>query len=141
MTTGYSGTPLPKKLGVRPGSMLCLLDAPAGWQIADLPPEVTVVTAVAPGVDVTVAFCPDRHTLASRIDALGAAIFPDRILWIAWPRKAAGHVSDLDENGVRELALPRGLVDTKVAAIDHDWSGLKLVWRKERRGAVSARTR
>jgi hypothetical protein len=134
VTAGYSGTPLAKKLGVKPGTDLCLLDAPPGWVVPGLPDGVRVVAEPGPEVAVTVAFCRDRAALAAGIESLGAAIFPDRALWVAWPRKAGGHVSDLDENGIRELALPGGLVDIKVAAIDTDWSGLKLVWRKERRG-------
>ncbi len=68
-----------------------------------------------------------------RIEPLGKRIFPDGSLWIAWPRKAAGHVSDMTENAIRDAALPLGLVDVKVAAIDDDWSGLKLVWRRAKR--------
>jgi hypothetical protein len=125
--TGYSGTPLAKKLGIK--GTFCLVGAPTGWTVPDNPAEET-----EPGeASVVVAFCPDRATLTQRLDELKDTIFPDRALWIAWPRRAAGHLSDLDENGIRELALPLGLVDTKVAALDTDWSGLKLVWRKELR--------
>ncbi len=71
----------------------------------------------------------------TRIAALAQAIFPGASLWIAWPRKAAGHVSDITDNLIREVCLPLGIVDVKVAAIDIDWSGLKMVWRKELRSA------
>ena len=82
--------------------------------------------------DVIIAFVRTAAEL-DRVEPSGSAIFPDGALWIAWPRKAAGHVSDVTENAIREAALPLGLVDVKVAAIDDDWSGLKLVWRREKR--------
>jgi hypothetical protein len=88
---------------------------------------------VGDGGDVVVAFHRTAAELAAGIEPLGQAIFPDRALWIAWPRRAGGHDSDITENGIRDLVLPIGLVDVKVAALDQDWSGLKLVWRRERR--------
>jgi hypothetical protein len=78
------------------------------------------------------AFVREPSALAS-LTAWGERIFPDGAIWIAWPRKAAGHASDVNENLIRDEALALGLVDVKVAAIDTDWSGLKLVWRKELR--------
>jgi hypothetical protein len=125
---GY-GTPLWKKLGLKEGRTLTLVDAPAGWSVPDLPAGVTL----GDDGEVVVAFHREAAELEARIEALGTAIFPDGSLWIAWPRKAAGHESDITENGIRDVVLPRGLVDVKVAAIDHDWSGLKVVWRKELR--------
>ena len=129
---GYSGTPLWKKLGLKERRRLTLVDAPDGWAVPDLPDGVTV----GGGGDVVVAFHRSAAELRSRIDGLGQAIFPDGSLWIAWPRKAGGHVSDITENGIRDVVLPLGLVDVKVAAIDDDWSGLKIVWRRERRQAT-----
>lgn len=126
---GYSGTPLWKKLGLKDGQRLTLVDAPAGWSVPDLPAGVTV----GDGGEVVVAFHRTAAELAAGIEPLGQAIFPDRALWIAWPRRAGGHDSDITENGIRDLVLPIGLVDVKVAALDQDWSGLKLVWRRERR--------
>jgi hypothetical protein len=82
---------------------------------------------------VVIAFHREAAELASRIDALGHAIHPHGMVWIAWPRKAGGHDSDITENGIRDVVLPLGLVDVKVAALDDDWSGLKVVWRRERR--------
>ena len=129
---GYSGTPLWKKLGLKERRRLTLVDAPDGWAVPDLPDGVTV----GDGGDVVVAFHRSAAELRSRIDGLGQAIFPDGSLWIAWPRKAGGHVSDITESGIRDVVLPLGLVDVKVAAIDDDWSGLKVVWRRERRQAT-----
>jgi hypothetical protein len=128
---GYSGTPLHKKLGIKEGHRLALVDAPPGWAVPDLPDGVAL--GASAGADVIVAFHRTAAELAGRIEALGQAIFPDGAVWIAWPRRAGGHTSDISENGIRDVALPLGLVDTKVAAIDDDWSGLKLVWRRERR--------
>jgi hypothetical protein len=75
----------------------------------------------------------ERVLLEERIESLGTAIFPDRSLWIAWPKRASGVATDMTEDVIREVALPRGLVDTKVCAIDATWSGLRLVWRAELR--------
>jgi len=130
---GYSGTPLWKKIGIKENQRLALLDAPQNWAVPDLPAGVEVV-ADADGADVVVAFHREAAELESRVEALGQAIFPDGLVWIAWPRKAGGHVSDITENGIRDVVLPHGLVDVKVAALDDDWSGLKVVWRRERRG-------
>ena len=87
-----------------------------------------------PPGDVALAFFSARAELAGAIAGLGEAIFPSGAVWIAWPRRAAGHESDIREQDVRDLALPLGLVDVKVAALGEDWSGLRLVWRTERRG-------
>jgi hypothetical protein len=134
--TGYSGTPQSKKLGIKPGSRVAFVDAPNGWALIDPSgyesPEFETVTGTA-AADVIVAFVRSAAELALVIARLGERIFPSGSLWIAWPRKAAGHVSDVTDNVVRESVLPLGLVDVKVAAIDEDWSGLKIVWRLERR--------
>ena len=137
MTTdaaGYSGTPQLRKLGIVEGTRLAVLRRPQGWEFAEsLPTPVDVHGERGKSaVDVLLAFV----TLPRHFDALpqwGERIFPSGSIWVAWPRKAAGHVSDITENLIRERALPLGLVDVKVAAIDNDWSGLKLVWRKELR--------
>jgi hypothetical protein len=134
---GYSGTPLAKKLGVKPGVALLLLDAPAGWSIADLPADVVVTGArrsssAVKNADLVIAFCRSSADVAAT-RPLVAALKPTASLWLAWPRKAGGHVSDITENLLREVLLPTGLVDVKVAALDDDWSGLKFVWRKENR--------
>jgi hypothetical protein len=125
---GYSGTPQAKKLGIKPGLRVALDGAPHGWSLQS-PPEGVEWVADGATADVIVAFVASAADLLARIDALGERIFPAGALWIAWPRKAAGHVSDVTDNVVREAALERGLVDVKVAAMDTDWSALKLVWR------------
>ncbi len=125
---GYSATPQARKLGIKPGHRVCL-DHAGGWTLAAPPPVDYVDEGPA---DVIVA-CVRAAAELGRVAELGQRVFPDGALWIAWPRKAAGHRSDVTENGIREAALPLGLVDVKVAALDDDWSGLKLVWRRENR--------
>jgi hypothetical protein len=131
---GYSGTPLAKKLGIRDADVLALLDAPPSWSVPDLPPgvEVTRTAKALRAANVTIAFCrtpSDLHAIAGLAPTLPAT----SALWVAWPRKAGGHTSEVSENLLREVLLPIGIVDVKVAAIDADWSGLKFVWRKENR--------
>ena len=134
MRAGYSGTPLPRKLGIVAGARFALVDAPdeARRVLAPLPEGASEAAEVA-AADVVVAFVTTRATLERRLDDLARAIFPDRVLWVAWPKRASGVATDVTENVVREAALPLGLVDTKVAAIDETWSALKLVWRRENR--------
>jgi hypothetical protein len=129
VTSGYSGTPQVRKLGIKAGARVAVEHAAPGWALTDAPP---VVDAAGGRADVLLRFVRSAAELGD-IASLGQRIFPDGALWIAWPRRAAGHVSDVTENAIREAALPLGLVDVKVAAIDDDWSGLKIVWRTERR--------
>jgi hypothetical protein len=136
---GYSSTPLARKLGIRGGATLGLLAAPPDWEIPELPPEVRVVRRARGKLDVIVAFCRSRSELRRRLPVLARALAADGGLWIAWPRRAGGHQSDITEGWLRELILPTGLVDNKVAALNEDWSGLRFVWRRELRAEVAAR--
>lgn len=129
---GYSGTPLVNKLGIRPGDRVATLAMPAELEL-DLPDGVKVVTRLSGHCDVVLFFTRRRGDFERRIDRMGEVIAPDGAAWIAWPKRAAKVPTDMTENVVREVALPRGLVDVKVCAIDETWSGLKLVWRKELR--------
>jgi hypothetical protein len=129
---GYSGTPLPKKLGIVAGSTVALVGEPDAL-IGALPDGVTVKRHVRGKADVVVAFFTERREFERRIDSLGRMIFPAGGLWVAWPKRASGVVTTMDENVVRSVALPLGLVDNKVCAIDATWSGLRVVWRRERR--------
>jgi hypothetical protein len=132
---GYSGTPLPKKLGVKAGHRVLLADAPNGFALAPLPDDVTVdhkPDEAAP-YDVIVAFCPDLAAMTDGLADWRSRLDPAGGLWIAWPKKSSGVPTDLTENVVREIALPTGLVDNKVCAIDDIWSGLRLVIRLENR--------
>jgi len=112
---------------------VALLDAPSGWTIEGLPDGVDLRRRAGGRLDVIVAFFDRRAKLERRLAMLVRALRANGSLWIAWPRKAAGHASDISENDLRRIVLPTGLVDTKVAALDADWSGLRFVWRKELR--------
>ena len=129
---GYSGTPLPKKLGIVADSTVALVGAPDGV-IDGLPDGVTVKRQARGRADVVVAFFTERRDFERRLDALSRMIFPAGGLWVAWPKRASGVVTTMDENVVRAVALPLGLVDNKVCAIDETWTGLRVVWRRERR--------
>ena len=129
---GYSGTPLPRKLGIKPGHRLLLLKAPEefeGGTLSELPDGVTVGRSARGTADVIVAFFDRRAELERRMPALRALMEPAAGLWIAWPKRSSGVATDLTEDVVRELALANRLVDNKVAAIDATWSGLRLVIR------------
>jgi hypothetical protein len=130
---GYSGTPLPKKLGIKPEHTVGLLQAPDGFTIDDLPPGVELRRQARGPLDVIVSFHTRRADLVQRLPTLMKALPPDGGLWIAWPKKASGVATDITEDTIREVALPTGLVDNKVCAIDATWSGLRLVLRKHLR--------
>jgi hypothetical protein len=130
-TAGYSGTPLVKKLGIKPGAMLGLIGAPNGFDdtLGELPGGVTVRRRLQGRLDVIVAFYFERSVLERRLPALRGALQPAGGLWLAWPKRASGVATDLSDTVVRELGLATGLVDNKVCAIDEVWSGLRLVHR------------
>ncbi|WP_410784779.1 DUF3052 domain-containing protein [Kribbella sp. C-35] len=129
-TPGYSGKPLAAKLGIKADHLVLLDNAPAGFAIEGLPPGTSVARrAGRTPYDVVLMFCPDRARLTKRLPALLARTTTAGMIWTAWPKRSSGVPTDLDENGIRELALPLGVVDVKVCAIDATWSGLKLVRR------------
>ena len=133
---GYSGTPLPRKLGIKPGHKLLLLGAPGGFAeetLGELPEDVAIGRRAAGKADVLVSFHTERRDLERRLPALRAAMEPAAGLWIAWTKKASKVPTDITEDVVREVALPTGLVDNKVCAIDATWSGLRLVIRLSER--------
>jgi hypothetical protein len=134
---GYSETPLPAKLGVKPGRRVAVLgDGPPGFvgQLADV--GATVLPRLRTPIDVVVLFATEARQLDRRLPAAKAALAYDGALWVAWPKRASNVPTDLTENVVRDLALGLGLVDTKVCAIDDVWSGLKLVYRLADRPAA-----
>jgi hypothetical protein len=135
---GYSGTPLPWKLGIKPGSRLALIGVPDGFveTLGPLPPDVTVRADARAAADVVVYCTTRRADLERRLERLGRMIAPDGALWVAWPKRASRVATDMTEDVVRAVALPTGLVDNKVAAIDETWSGLRLVWRRELRAGL-----
>ena len=131
---GDSGTPLPKKLGIKPGHRIRLIGAPQGFggTLGELPQPVEVVEGDGEGgapLDLVLFFTDSADALRARFDALAGSLTPAGMLWIAWPKKASKVPTDLTEDGVRRIALERGMVDVKVCAIDATWSGLKLVYR------------
>lgn len=132
---GYSGTPLARKLGIDEGMTVARVDPPAGLGdlLAPLPSDVTFRQGLRGRSDVVLMFVTRRAELRRRLGPAGRAIFPAGALWVCWPKRSAGVATDMSEDVVRELALPRGLVDNKVCAVDETWSGLRVVWRREHR--------
>lgn len=128
---GYSGTPLPKKLGIRPGHRVAFVHAPADFAqtLGTLPDGVAVVDDEAGPLDLAVFFTTRADALPAAFQALGKRVYPDGMLWIAWPKKAAKVDTDLTEDVVRATGLREGMVDVKVCAIDAVWSGLRFVYR------------
>ena len=134
---GYSGTPQQTKLGIVPGVRLRIIGADPDWSFAQ-PLEDVEVIEEGP-CEIALVFVRALAELDSMV-RWGELVYPSGGLWVAWPRKAGGHVSEVDENAIRDTAIAIGMVDVKVAAIDDDWSGLKIVWRKENRTGRISRT-
>jgi hypothetical protein len=134
-SAGYSGTPLHRKLGIKPDSRGLVSAAPPSFEIDDAPRSAVMHTrAAGAAYDVILAFCPDLRRLQQRFARLAPRLTTAGALWIAWPKKSSGVVTDLDENIVRDVGLGEGLVDVKVVALDATWSGLKFVRRLRDRG-------
>lgn len=135
MASGYSGTPLAKKLSLRDGQRVWFDAMPEDVfdEIAEYALELTFVADPAKGIDAAHVFVTERADLHRKLAVLRNAIAPDGQVWVSWPKKASGVSTDITEDTIREIALPIGFVDTKVCAIDDVWSGLKLVIRKELR--------
>jgi hypothetical protein len=135
MTAGYSGTPLPRKLGLKEGMAVAFVDPPD--QLPDLLGPIWSTLSISSRLerhqDLVLVFDTSAADLARRTPALKAAIAPDGMIWVAWPKKASKIPTDITEDVIREIVLPTGLVDVKVCAIDATWSGLKLVIRTELR--------
>jgi len=140
---GYSGTPLPQKLGVKPGHRIAALGVPRSAM-----PVIAELTAVEPVAlklsgaapyNIILLFCDRRFDLTRAFSKAAARLTPDGGLWVAWPKKSSGVQTDLTENDVREVGLSEGLVDNKVCAIDDTWSGLRFVVRLKDRPAIPGR--
>jgi len=138
---GYSGTPLARKLGIRPGDLVALVGAPRGWTVPDLPQGARVRRTLGAGAEVVIAFVRRAADLEAVVGNAAAVLGPEEALWLLWPRRTGGHDSDVTENLLREVVLPTGLVDVKVAAVGEDWSGLRFVWRREVRAGLGDRSR
>jgi hypothetical protein len=140
---GYSGTPLPQKLGIKPGHRVALVGAPRGFAIEGLPAGAGARNGLGGPrpLDVVLSFVTTRARLGPAIATAVRRLDPAGGLWICWPKKASGVTSDVTEDRVREVALAAGLVDNKVCAIDQTWSGLRLVVRLADRPKPAARRR
>ncbi len=139
--TGYSGTPLAKKLGLREGSRLFAHAAPEHYAalLAPLPAGVRLVARLDQSTDIIHVFALRRAALIRALRRMLKTMRPDTAIWVSWPKKSSGVATDLTEDGIREIALPMTLVDIKVCAVDEVWSGLKLVIRKAARPAADKR--
>jgi hypothetical protein len=136
-SSGYSATPLPRKLGIGEDDTVAVIGAPDGLAetLAQLPEIAALHTDLADGAryDVIVAFVTQRAELEAELPRLRSVMAPACGLWIAWPKKASRRPTDMTDQVIRDVALPTGLVDNKVCAIDETWSGLRLVIRRENR--------
>ncbi len=133
--SGYSGTPLAKKLGIKAGANVCLSHAPKHYSglVAPLPDGVRLVGRVSEATDLIHIFVTRRKDLERALKSTLKAMRSNAAVWVSWPKKSSGVATDVTEDTIRAVALPMGLVDVKVCAVDDVWSGLKLVVRKERR--------
>jgi hypothetical protein len=135
VASGYSGTPLAKKLGIKVGSRIFVKGAPENYRklLRPLPARVIFEDAPGPDIDVAHVFVTEKKELSKFLRALRKELRSEAVLWVSWPKKAARVDTTVDEGTVRALALPLGFVDVKVCAVNEVWSGLKLVVRKELR--------
>ena len=134
-TSGYSGTPLAKKLGIKEGFKIRLINSPEYYfeLFTDLPENISILKDTKSKKNFIHCFVKQEKELHKNIPSLKNEILPNGIIWISWPKKASKVTTDVTEDLIRNLALASGLVDIKVCAVDEIWSGLKLVIRKERR--------
>ena len=132
---GYSGTALAKKLGIKVGSRVFARGAPSNYKklLAPLPEGVAIVARMSADTDIAHLFATRRADLAREIKAVLGKMPQDGAIWVSWPKKSSKVPTDISEDTIREVALPLGLVDIKVCAVDEVWSGLKLVIRRENR--------
>jgi hypothetical protein len=132
---GYSKTPLAKKLGIKGGMKVVILNAPAGYQkwVTPLPEKVSFGDKAMAGSDFVHLFVTERRTLEKELKRLRKLLADAGVLWVSWPKKSSAVPTDITEDVIREVCLPLGLVDVKVCAVDEIWSGLKLMIRRENR--------
>jgi len=135
---GYSGTPLPKKLGIKEGSRIALVNPPKNFEseLGELPDKVQFTKRPAKSLDIILLFVLTERALARDFAKLAARLTANGMIWIAWPKKSSGVTTDVSEQCVRRIGLEAGLVDVKICAIDETWSGLKFVYRLKDRSAL-----
>ena len=140
---GTSGKPVVEKLGIKPGFCIFAAGAPSAYEdiVGKLPAGVTIVAALKPPQDMAHLFAMQARGLAARLRSARDAIAPDGLVWVSWPKKSSGIATDLSDVVVRQTALPLGLVDIKVCAIDDTWSGLKFVIPTELRAKTAPRAK
>ncbi|HXQ38526.1 MAG TPA: hypothetical protein VN843_31285 [Anaerolineales bacterium] len=136
---GYSGTPLPKKLGIKEQSRIAFVNAPKDFQsyLGPLPPDAEVVKRITKPLDLVLLFVTSERALAKDFAKLAEKLVSNGMIWIAWPKKSSGVATDLSFECVQRIGLDAGLVDVKICAIDETWSGLKFVFRLKDRKARS----
>jgi hypothetical protein len=133
---GVSGKPLSQKLGLKPGFRIFVDGAPSDYRgiVGEWPDGAKLVAQLRPPLDMVHLFASQAKGLATKLSRCRDAIAPDGMIWVSWPKKSSGVATDLGDVVVRDIALPLGLVDIKVCAIDEVWSGLKFVIPKVQRG-------
>ena len=134
-SAGYSGTPLPKKLGFKPGAAIVVIGQPKNYAelVSPLPSGARIVSRLPKQPEFVHLFTAARTELAKHLTRLRTMVAPDAMVWVSWPKRASGVTTDITEDVIRAVALPLGFVDVKVCAVDETWSGLKLVIRSELR--------
>ena len=134
----YSGTPLIKKLGIKEGFRVAFVHAPQGFdkELGPLPDNVRKIALPKQSMDFVLLFTKSAAALQREFPILAKTLLPNGMLWIAWPKKSSGVVSDLSDNNVRKIGLDAGLVDVKVCAVTEIWSGLKFVYRVQDRAKM-----
>ncbi len=137
---GYSGTPLVRKLGIKPGSNIAFISAPSGYaNELDLPADVTINSRSGKPLDLAQLFVKSEKELTTKFSEYAQRLNASGMLWVSWPKKSSGVSTDLTENIVRDIGLAAGLVDVKICAVDEVWSGLKFVFRLKDRAKVNPR--
>lgn len=136
---GYSGTPLVKKLGIKPGSNIAFLNAPTDYESElDLPEDVTINSRSGKPLDFAQLFVQNEKDLKAKFSKYAKRLNASGMIWVSWPKKSSRVSTDLSENIVREVGLTAGLVDVKICAVNEVWSGLKFVYRLKDRAKISA---
>ena len=139
---GYSGTPLIKKLGIKPGFRIAFVNAPIGFaKELDLPPDVTINSRSRQALDFAQMFVKSEKELTKEFSKYAKRLNPSGMIWVSWPKKSSGVSTDLSEGIVRAIGLAAGLVDVKICAVDEIWSGLKFVFRLKDRAQLKSRNK
>jgi|ERR1044072_423610 hypothetical protein len=138
---GYSGTPLAKKIGIKEGTRIALVNAPKDFQFEpkELPDNVEFVNATGKSLDIILFFVTTERALVKDFSKLAARLTANGMIWIAWPKKSSGVATDLSFERVQMIGLDAGLVDVKICAVDDTWSGLKFVYRLKDRPSMNKR--